>query len=268
MAHDTRSKGEFVARRPKSERRRIIIGWIIAIAVLLLLAGAVYFAGFSEESRVHSVTVSGNRITGETEIVKAVTENIASRSWVRRLVGENNILFWTNVKEISGDALQEPAIRSIAVDTDLIGRRALVNVREREFAGAWCAEYCVGFDESGIAYFNTPNLEGSLLRVIYDTGSAVPKLGERVLSDEQQFNNMMKTIRDVQEAGIAIERVEVKDHTLREWTITPSHGGAMLFSFDVVPERLGNVLKNIMERTKWDSLSYIDFRVANRVYYK
>ena len=268
MAHDTRLKGEFVARRPKSERRRIIIGWTIAIAVIACIAGIVYGVGFSNVSKVRGVLVIGNRIVGSDEIARAVSGALASRSWISRAVGEGNIVFWMFAKEMPGETINEPAIKSLVVHVDLIGRRVIIEVREREFIGVWCADTCVGFDDRGIAYFDAPSIEGSLFLEIQDVGGSAPKFGERVLGDEQQFNNMLATIQGVRDAGIAITHVTVKDHNLREWSITPSHGGELLFSFDVVPERIASILKNIMERTKWDGLSYVDFRVVNRVYYK
>lgn len=268
MAHDLRSKGEFVARRPKSERRRIIIGWIIAFVVIAAIAGLSYLVLLSDVSGVRGVVVTGSRIVEEQNIVRAVREKLSSDSWFRRTIGDSNIFFWKSVGGISGEELGLPAIKSLEVQTDTIGRRAIINVHEREFAGVWCAGTCVGFDADGTAYFDAPSLEGSLLLQINDVGTSAPKLGERVLEDSQQFVNMMETIRGVREAGIAIASVAIKDRNLREWTITPSHGGVMMFGLDVVPERLGNVLKTIMERAKWDNLNYIDFRVANRVYYK
>lgn len=268
MAHDTRSRNEFVARRPRTERRRIAVRWGIAIAIILAFAGIVYLVRFTGVLNVASVTIAGNRLSGDAVVTRSVVNMIASRSWVSRMVGEGNILFWLRAPEVQGKELQEPAINSVSVHVDILKKTILIEVREREFVGAWCAERCVGFDENGIAYFDAPESQGSLLLVIEDASTTTPILGERVLEDEQQFNNMIATIKGVKSAGIAIERVAVRDHYLREWAITPVHGGTMLFSFDVVPERLGSVLKTIMERAKWESLNYIDFRVANRVYYK
>ncbi len=268
MARDLHStRGEFVARRPRAQRRRMFVVILVSLALAAAIGGAVYLVWFSNVFTVTGISVEGARLTDSDEVLRTLANKLDTRPLLPRLFKRENILYWPHSLEMHGEELNEPAIDSVTLHTDLARKIVSIVVHEREFAGVWCADRCVGFDPQGIAYFDTPDLEGSLLLNIQDASTTAPALGTRVLPGAQ-FDHMMRTVDAVRRAGIAITRVTVRDADLREWAIYPVRGGPLLLSFDFVPNELDKVLKNIVEHADWNALQYVDLRVENRVYYK
>jgi hypothetical protein len=176
--------------------------------------------------------------------------------------------YWVTSGEISGTSMGEPAVRSVVIKNNFISRKVVIQVVEREFVGTWCTDTCVGFDSSGIAYFSAPHIEGTLLLHVQDENMRPLPLGESVWKDEKAFKNVLETIYEVRGSGIAIAHINIKDYALREWEIRPAKGGVIYLSVDFVPEKIGDIIESVLEKTTWDALQYIDLRVQNRVYFK
>ena len=252
--------------RKKQRRRHRVIFWALAGSSLLLLLGMFYLVFFSKIIQVRAITIQGNRVATSDELKQLLIKKLDERGVLARWLGSGNILYWMNVRTIIDTGI--PAAGALTITTSLIHRTVSVAIQEREFNGVWCSDTCVGFDPNGIAFFLAPQVYGSLLLKIQDENTSTLSLGSPVFNDKEALEHIFETIRDVKESGIAIDSVSIKDISLREWEIQNTYGTVFKFSLDFVPNDLVNVFKTLKERTKFENLGYIDFRVKNRVYYK
>lgn len=252
--------------RRRQKRRRLIIFWSVVPVSILCLGGIIYFLFFSNTIKVQQFLVGGNRVAGDTDVRELLIQKLDARGWFMRKLGAKNILYWVGVGALRDSGI--PAAQALVVHTSLLHRTVTIEIKERQFAGIWCAETCVGFDPNGIAYFLAPDVEGSLLLKIQDENNDPLVLGSPVFPDGAALANIFQSIALIQQSGIAIARVSIKDRALREWELVSTKGTQFKFSLDFVPEKLKNVLQNIDERTKLENLAYVDMRVQNRVYFK
>lgn len=260
------SSDALTSARKRQRRHRLVIFWSLTGLSILLVVGMIYLIFFSRVIRVKAITIQGNRVATSDELKQLLIKKLDERGAFARLLGSGNILYWVNVRTISDTGI--PAAGALTITTSLIHRTVSVAIQEREFNGVWCSDTCVGFDPNGIAFFLAPQVYGSLLLKIQDENTSTLSLGSPVLDDKEALRNIFETIRDVKESGIAIDSVSIKDMSLREWEIQSTQGTAFKFSLDFVPDDLVNVFKTLRDKTKLENLSYVDFRVRNRVYYK
>lgn len=262
------NKGNFISRTPKVHLKRKLLSWALGVTIVIVCVGCIYAIFFSSLLTVTSLEVQGNKLVSEEKIIQLVEQTMRSNRWRSMIVSPGHVLFWITTNEISGMSMGEPTVRSVAIKSNLISRKVVIQVREREFVGTWCTDSCVGFDASGIAYFSAPHVEGTLLLHVQDENIRPLPLGESVWKDEKAFNNVLETIYEVRGSGIAIASITIKDYALREWEIRPAKGGVIYLSVDFVPEKIGAIIASVLEKTTWDTLQYIDLRVQNRVYFK
>ena len=252
--------------RKKQRRRRRIIFWSLTGFFVLILVGIFYLIFFSKVIQVKAITIQGNRVATSDELKQLIIKKLDERGALVRWLGSGNILYWINVHTITDTGI--PAAGALTIHTSLIHRTVSVAIQERVFNGVWCSDTCVGFDPNGIAFFLAPQVYGSLLLKVQDENTSTLSLGNPVFNDKEALKNIFETIGDVKASNIAIDTVSIKDISLREWEIQNTYGTVFKFSLDFVPDDLINVFKTLREKTKFENLSYVDFRVKNRVYYK
>ncbi|MEK7089909.1 MAG: hypothetical protein AAB920_03800, partial [Patescibacteria group bacterium] len=252
--------------RRRMRRRHVIIFWSTAIASAILIGGIIYLIYFSSIIKVKQFSIQGNRVAGSEDLQQLLIKKLDTRGWFRRAFGSSNILYWVGAGEVRDSGI--PAASAIVVHVNILSRAVSVEIKEREFVGIWCAKTCVGFDSDGIAYFLAPDVEGSLLLKVLDENENELTLGNPVFPDATALKNIFLSIAIIKEDGIPIDKVIIRDMTLREWELQSTKGTVFKFSLDFVPEKLKSVLNNLKERTKPEDLSYVDLRVQNRVYFK
>lgn len=252
--------------RRRQKKRRFIIFWSTVSIAILCIGGIFYFLFYSNVIKVRQFSVEGNRVAGGADVQALLVEKLNTRGWFARKLGPQNILYWIGVGTLRDSGI--PAAQALVVHASLIHRTVTIEIKERQFAGIWCADTCVGFDPDGVAYFLAPDVEGSLLLKIQDENNTPLVVGSPVLSDGTALSNIFQSIALVKQSGVAIAEVRIKDIALREWELVSTKGTQFKFSLDFVPEKLKGVIQNISERTKLENLTYVDMRVQNRVYFK
>jgi hypothetical protein len=70
------------------------------------------------------------------------------------------------------------------------------------------------------------------------------------------------------DAGIVPTLLRVRDKRLYEWEAVLGNGPTLYFSGFFVPQNISGVVRDIRNATSFENLSYIDFRVENKVFYK
>lgn len=129
---------------------------------------------------------------------------------------------------------------------------------------------CFAFDEEGIIFQRSAAVSGNLIPVVWDysqQGTDRLFLGARVLPGQQlSVVESIFTLLSAAHLGIAEFRIE--DSALREAHIILTRGPRLLFSLELDPTPAVRIIDFLQQKGDFQKLSYIDFRVENRVYYK
>lgn len=244
----------------------LIGGLIACVACIVGLLWVLYYAAFF---KVSSITIEGaDRVTQEA-VSRALFSSVP-RSWFQGSLGPDHVLFWSlsdkhlDVRPIMAE------LSSVSFETGIAARAVRIKVVERQPFGIWCPseDACVTFDREGIIFAPAPRTFGTLLLKIDGITGLMPVKGQPLFRDPAWLSRINETLDALQQSGLPAKTVSVHALALREWeAVTPS-GVRLLFSFDFMPPQLSAVLSDFREKEKLDTLSYVDFRVPGRMYYK
>jgi hypothetical protein len=263
-------------KKPPKVRRRFLYACGIVVLVAALGVGGVYLFTVSGAFAV-TVTPPKTKLVSGAEVLKSVVAERMAEHPLLRLLGSDNFFFWRGARSASLTASLVPAVSNIGIDAKYSGRTVAVTAEERMMEGVWCIEVasgtvpaggCYAFDSHGIFFADAPEIHGSLLLKVTDENPGPRALGARILFDPVWYANFMETLKDLKESGYTVTKIAVRRDEFREWAVTLDSDVEMRFSFDFVPPSFGNALVNLAERFDFSKLSYLDFRVPNRIYYK
>jgi len=257
--------------RQRLHNRRVHFWWFIAAlcgAVCLIIGflWVVYYAAFL---KVSSVTIEGSTHISKEAVYEALSTTLP-RSWFQGSLGPDHVFYWS-LSEKHPDARRIMAeLSSVAFETGWFDRAVRVRVEERQPFGVWCPhdDTCALFDKEGIVFASAPRTFGTLLLKIDGETGLLPVVGEPLFRDSEWLPRITMTLDALQDAGLPAKEVRVRATDLREWEAVTPIGTRLLFSFDFVPSQLAAVLSDFANKEKLGSLSYVDFRVPGRMYYK
>lgn len=244
----------------------------VMVAFVFLGGGFLYTVFFTDILRVNAVAIGGSDIVSKQSVRSAAIAEGMKNFPFRFLFGPDTIVFWyLREKEIEGLSRELPLIANVNVAVDLFKeKKVTLSVKEKDIAGVWCenADSCFAFDKEGILFAPIPKPEGILLLLVEDTYERSLALGQKIVSEEKWFKNITDVIEHITQSGVPIAKIKINAPAFREWGAVLPSGLNIYFSFDFVPENFNSVFKNLMERLAVSKLTYLDFRVPNRVYYK
>ena len=148
-------------------------------------------------------------------------------------------------------------------------RKVLIEVKERRLAGILCLNEnkCYGFDKDGVLFKENLDAEGTLILKINDENERKIILGQSVLAD-QEFKNLMRAVGILKDKKFPLIEAQIKPNILREWVAIAPSDFKIYFSMDFVPDNFDIVYENMAKRIDFNDITYIDFRIPNRIYYK
>ncbi len=256
-------------RKAKKKRFKFYLLLGLSVVALLLLIFAAKLAISWQGLAVSSISVSNPTTLPDAAIVTAL-RNEMLQSKLRAVIGPGNILFWgLGAKPASLETL--PELRSVTVDSNLFKKTVSINAIPRSPFGVICeatTTTCFTFDDNGIIFSASPDVEGPLILKVNDMTGRNLILGETILPQASWFKNFMSVIQGFSAAHLAIKEVDFNDLSLREWQVVPLQGPVFYFSFDFAPDNLGYLLSTLAERMNFAKTTYVDFRVLDRIYYK
>lgn len=245
--------------------------WIFLISIFFFIAGSIYLVVYSGLFRIKNFEVKTTPLVSRDSFINTLESQMVGDAPWRSWIGKNNILFWNfreTPEQISASLL--PALSDFTIKTNIFSRKLAISVNERELFGIWCVidVGCYGFDKKGILFTQFPEVEGVLILKIYDANKRPVVLGESVLESQAWLSNMIAIINIFRDNQLPITIVRVNDFSLGEWEVEIGGRLRFYFSFDFIPEHLDNILGSIAKKLDFDKISYLDFRVLNRIYYK
>lgn len=255
--------------RTRSRRRlalKIFVWWAVALVVV---GGGIYALIVTDALAVREIRVEGVRLA-DHEKMKAVLTETAGTNALRAWFGSDLLPFWLFLDVPETFLAAYPMFREVDITTDIFSRTITVRASERELYGVWCISggECYAFDREGIVFGRAPATYGTLVTKVTDARSAPFSFGETVLSDTAWRTHMLTTLKVVRASQLTPKTIVVREPALREWEVTLVEGPVMKFSFTFVPERLDETLSTLSHRVDFRALTYLDFRVQDRLYYK
>ncbi len=263
--------GEFLVRR---KNKRVNFKFLIVSFSFLTLGGLfiflVHFSLYSDFMTVKSSEVKGvDAAKGGYVKQTLIREMIGSGGW-RRYFGPDNMLFWIIGKKPDFTKVDLPFLASLNLETNLAGRDLEVSVKEREFFAVWCLSdgHCFSIDQDGIVFAEAPEIQGSLILKINDENTRTLVLGNSVVPNNWWLGNVFESLRLIKARGFSVSSVKIKDFGLEEWEAQIYSGPSFYFSLNFVPENFSGVIDSVSKKLDLTKLSYLDFRVPGRIYYK
>ena len=261
---------------------KVFLGWVVTLVVI----GAGAYLAFAEGAlTVAEIRVEGVRLVDHEKVKAALAEavNRPPRSWF----GSDLTPFWLFLDPSESFLASFPMFRAVEVETDLFARDVVIRADERELYGVWCliktaepsgmrdagegigtGEQCYAFDRDGVAFWSAPATQGTLITKVADARSAAFQPGEAVLSDAEWRSRMLETLAILDTLRLTPRLITVREETLREWEVALVEGPTLKFSFTFVPPGLEGALAVLSRRGDFRALTYLDFRVSDRLYYK
>lgn len=256
-------------RRFESQRT-FFITLAATSGIVLICIGLVYLIVWSPLFRVQSLTVDGANLATPPHVLRTVVtaELLRSAPWWRGILGPENTLFWSldTTRKLTGTSY----LKSITLQTSLLRRSVTVAVEERRALGVWCVgeRACFVFDQNGIVFAKAPEVRGVLITKVNDESGRIIAPHGGVLPYNQWFANMLHTLEMLDEARMGATRVALHNIELREWEATTTAGLTFHFSLNFIPENLSKIMRDVQSRLAISELTYLDFRVPNRLYYR
>jgi hypothetical protein len=259
----------------QKKRKKKRAYWYLAIgavAVYLILAGTSWLLLDSPVFRMTSIVVEGNQAVPSGDIVTLLRSSVLrDHSFFRALLGLKNILIWP--KELNAaDLALIPRLSAVIIDKSYGAHTITANVVERTPLAIWCAvaergQTCYWFDDRGVIFAKAFDTQGSLMFAIHDYSGTPLGLNKKVLP-ERFAANLVSVVKAVQESGVDVKEIALKNIELQEIDIATYDGPSLYFSLRFPAANDLPVLQNLMAKSGFGKLQYVDFRVENRAYYK
>jgi len=254
------------------QRRGLRIKWkflvFFSVAALVFL-GAAYLVLYSSFFKVNKLEVQGPGFYDKNFLVSNIIVQILRNNKFLGFLGSDNVIFWFfgGRGELMNNTLS--IAEDVQVTAALLTGEVEISLKERELFGVLCRRNeCYAFDEDGVIFGKAPNVYGPLILKINDSVSHPVILGSYILSNVGWVNNIFETSNILGEKNVYTASIILRQKDLREWEALLPSGAKFYFSLEFVPEDFSAVLENIKKKVDLEDLSYLDFRVRGRIYYK
>jgi hypothetical protein len=273
MSGDIRSY--FEERTVRRRRKKFLLFFGVGYAALLILLWlGQWFFFKSPLWNVQHVEIQGEENVSQAQVLDLLHAKALGTPFFSHALGFSNMLAWKS-ELTETDASLLPSVKSIAISKNYFTRTISVVVTEREPVGVWCElpdgqaspTVCWWFDRDGLVFKKSLPLEGSVVKVVYDTSQQSLGLGTHVLP--QQFLSPLFSVFEVlQTSGLAVQSIRLHTLSSEELEVQTANGPLLYFSLRFSAANTSAVLEKLMQEDSFKKLEYVDFRVENRAYYK
>ncbi len=288
-----------------SKKKRWILG--IILAVILVILGLIHFAS-SPFFKIKKIEVSEISNFSSPELILNLKSFFANKSKIASFFGGDNILVWTGnvedflrtepsfesleikknyfTKEVIVKATEREKfgiwcqISRINSDQTQINSEVRENqsqnpslsvkgdsIRENQSQNPNKSEFCGWFDKNGVIFKETAVIESEIFKRVNDFSSRNLKLGENILP-QRLFANLIKIFGVLERVNLNAKTLCLKDLAFEEVYIESVSDPKIFFSLRNDPEFSLSAIGAFKKSNRWEKISYIDFRVENKVYYK
>lgn len=256
----------------RRKRRKKLLGWgSFGLGVYGLSLLGLLFVLKTPFFEIKTVEVKGAGNIPEKNIISLLTSQAIKNSWPNRFLGAQNFLIWPSSFSQKELALL-PSLSSVQVDKDYSSKKIVISVAERKPYGIWCVEKkdppaCLWFDDKGVMFKQAFSGEGNLIRVIKDYYQNGLGVNDSVLP-QQFLPNLFPILDILRGSDLSIKEIGLYHLDLEEIEAQTWNGPKILFSLRFAPQGALEVLNSLKSKSGFKNISYVDFRVENRAYYK
>lgn len=253
--------------KPKN-RMRVLIAMLFVFLALVISAGYTIFR--AQFLKVEAIEVSGNRLLSHDEVIDAVVSRVEEDSKIARLLGRQHVWFWS-LAQSKIEFSVPPELKKVSVDANMFLRRVNLLAEERVVVHIVCKTQdsaCYGITGDGVVFAQIPEVKGSLILRIEDTGPESVTVGSPYFGNADFLKRVYATTVILESNGFTPTLIRVKDHSLNEWEALLPSGMTMYFSGMFVPKNLPLVLDELKKRGGITTYQYADFRVEDKVFYQ
>jgi len=171
-------------------------------------------------------------------------------------------------KQIARELLQKNSSwASVDVHINYFSRTVSITITPYEKWGMWCnnAQSCAWFNQSCFAFAQAPATQGGLIRTVFVTQEKDIPIGTTIIN-ESSCANLIAIFDFLQTVDIDDKRVWF-DPSLGNIKSSSDGFPEFIFSLRTNPSFATLVVQDQL-RARYRSISYIDLRVLNRVYYR
>ncbi len=270
------SKGDAI-RSPEFHKMKERERWykIIALFLFLILfiATPIYLFRM-DQFQVGNIELKGNNVTQYEDIARIVTDNLDGNYLF--IFPKSNALIYPKDK-IKNDILNSiPRIENI--DLALVNPKTLkIEISEREPSGIYCldlksrSEGCYFMDKDGFIFSKAPSFSGDVYYLYSSDPPLEDPLGKYYLTTTE-FQQLLPFVTTLKDINIPTRSLL---STSNEYYLELIGNGKIIINKDddlkKVAENIESFLKDqeITRSSNFiESVSYIDMRFGNKVFYK
>jgi len=276
---------DLLSERHRRRRERQQKLWLAAmvLAAALPVIGVLWIFFRSAAFRIRSVSIRGNAEIPAADIQNLLTGSILrDHGFLKSLLGPDSLLAWPSGRLPASDTNLIPQLADLSIAKSFWNKSVTVTVAERQPFAIWClmppaevptaalsimGQQCFWFDGQGTVFQKTFDVEGGPYFAIHDYSRSSLGLNEKILP-EQFVPNLASILDVLKQSGISVKEIALRDFALEEIDVSTYNGPDLYFSLRFSASDDLAVLENLMARPDFKTLQYVDFRVANRAYYK
>ncbi len=307
MAKNVERYFDEVARRKKSRRFLISCGIGLTV-LFVVLAGCGRLIFYSSFFKIKNFTVSVGDTESPQQIKNALVATVLSQSFIARVLGADNVLSWVGstpaLPPLVSGSLKEITIqkdirnRTVSITALPRAPKGIWCQKEREIAipqspqppaetqnaGSTPVDKpvqevlpppvptanrdCWWFDEDGIVIEKGPAADGFLVPLVTEYKIRPLILGKSVVDQDSVMKNILSLIKGITQLKLKTVTIEIGDINLQEATVHTGANQTILFSLRFPPDTAFSAIKALQAKGQFNTVSQLDFRVENRVYYK
>lgn len=253
-------------QKAKRQSRLPLIGGALTLVVVLMVGGCIW-ALHQKEVRIQSIRITGADVLAPTEIEHTTRTFIALQS--QGLLPKDNWLFFPRTQLAGVIQAAFPQIATVEVTVhSLVAPVVVVTLTERTPYATWCTDECYLMDDAGFIFA----ADRGEVRPIATTfaGGLLPgdPVGQRV--GGTHLHELYALVTYLSERNMAVSRLTIDTDT--DVTLSLERGFDVRIHFGDSPADTVSALEVVLAseaiRGRAASLSYVDMRFGNRVYYK
>lgn len=273
--------------KTKERHKKFFMKLVWSLLVLVLFLIGLAFVSRIDSLLIKEVSVSGNEILEEEEVVKEVFD-ILSENRFLFFSGENRFIYSKNKID---QRLKKTFPRILSLDIKLESKKLFIDLVERERAYLWCGENapnyeddssdqeCYFLDNSSFIFDISPQFSSGVYFTFYSKLLDENPIGQTVL-DYDFLKDVELLISSLRDKNFPIHSLAIKEEGQYELLLNiPTVSGEypkLLFTADQSISEIYNKFISTIEEDpfktdfleKPNRLEYIDARFKNRIFYR
>ncbi len=260
-------KSQKIIERKRKQIIRISIIAFSTIAVLVLVPMLIVNIPLFSIKNIKIVSAKTLNEASVTEYVQSVISKDYFKFFPR------NTFLTVGKKDLKTKIMHEfPPIKDLDISLHTPNTMEIA-VSEREPFALWCREgkECFFFDKEGFIYSKAPEFS-SPVYVEYRNGVEGEPIGERV-STKETFDRVVKLSKGISLYGLKVEEIVFAENNSVNFNLSQ---GSLYISLrgsdELTLANLGSLLDspktNLKNKNGGLTVSYIDLRFGNKVFYK